>query len=375
MNFQTKIKDLISLGSANLIASIVYGIFWIFVASLVTKNEYGELGFLMSIANVGFAISMLGLGSTILVYESKNERVFPPSFVLGILASVITAIIAYFFTQNILVSLLIISMTFSSLILFGLNSQKKYSSFSIQVIIRAVSSLILGILLYHFFDIQGILLGFFIASLFLLGNLKGLITNTTINFSILKSKIHFMLHNYANRLSSVIFWWGDKLLIGALFGFSTLGSYHFAAQYLLLIESIPRSIGLYLLPQESQGEKNKKIKIFSILVACLLTVISIIAVPLLIPIFLPEFEESIIPIQIMSLSIIPISIFTIQQTEFLGKEKSSVVLLGGIIQTIFYFILILTLGEFLGLIGLSIGFFVSTTIRVIFYSIIKFYKS
>jgi len=375
LNFQTKIKDLFSLGSANLIASIVYGIFWIFFASLVTKNEYGELGFLMSIANVGFAISMLGLGSTIVVYESKNERVFPPSFVLGILASVITAIIVYFFIQNIPVSLLIISMTFSSLILFGLISQKKYPSFSIQVIIRAISSLIFAILLYHFFDIPGILLGFFIASLFLLGNLKRLITNTTINFSILKSKIHFMLHNYANRLSGVIFWWGDKLLIGALFGFSTLGSYHFAAQYLLLIESIPRSIGLYLLPQESQGEKNKKIKIFSILVACLLTVISIITVPLLIPIFLPEFEESIIPIQIMSLSIIPISIFTIQQTEFLGKEKSSVVLLGGIIQTIFYFILILILGEFLGLIGLSIGFFVSTTIRVIFYSIIKFYKS
>jgi len=232
LNFQTKLKDFFSLGAANLIASIVYGIFWIFIASIVTKNEYGELGFLMSIANVGFAISMLGLGSTIVVYESKNERVFPASFVLGTLASVITAIIIYFFTQNIPVSILIIGMTISSLILFGLNSRKKYSLFSVQLIIKAVSSLVLAILLYQFFGLNGILLGFFIASLFLLKHLPELMTNTKINFKLLKPKIHFILHNYANRLSNVIFWWGDKLLIGILFGFSTLGSFHFAAQYL-----------------------------------------------------------------------------------------------------------------------------------------------
>ncbi len=375
MDFQTNLKDFFSLGVSNLIASIIFGIFWIFIASIVTKNEYGELGFLMSIANVGFAVSMLGLGSTIVVYESKNERVFPASFVLGTLASVITAIIIYFFTQNIPVSILIIGMTLSSLILFGLNSRKKYSLFSVQVIIKAVSSLVLAILLYQFFGLNGILLGFFIGTLFLLKDLPGLMKNTKINFNLLKPKIHFILHNYAGRLSSVIFWWGDKLLIGILFGFSTLGSFHFAAQYMLLIESIPRSVGLYLLPQESEGLKNKNIKIIVILIAFFLTLLSIFVIPKLITIFLPEFQESILPIQIMSLSIIPITIFTIQQAEFLGKENSRVVLVGGIIQSVLYLILIIILGQLFGLTGIAIGFFLAMLVRVIFNTIVKIYSN
>ena len=47
-----------------------------------------------------------------------------------------------------------------------------------------------------------------------------------------KQKINFMMHSYATRLSDVFFAWGDKIVIGILFGFSLLGDFYFAFQYL-----------------------------------------------------------------------------------------------------------------------------------------------
>ena len=68
-----KVGDLLTLGSSNLISSLVYGIFWLYLASIIAKTEYGELGFFMGIVNVGMVISLLGLRATIMVYEPKKE--------------------------------------------------------------------------------------------------------------------------------------------------------------------------------------------------------------------------------------------------------------------------------------------------------------
>ena len=175
-----------------------------------------------------------------------------------------------------------------------------------------------------------------------------------------------MLQAYATRLSLVIFWWGDKLLIEAWFGFTLLGSYDFAAQYLMLIDTIPRSIAQYLLPQESTGTKNKKIKILSILLASLIALISIIFVPFGIEAYFPHFEESIFPIQIMSIAIIPITISQIQMTEFLGKENTRIVLIGSVFQAGLYLLLLIPLGQNFALTGIAVGLVFAAISRTIF---------
>ena len=76
MNFLDKVKTIITLGSANFSASIIVGLFWLFLAILLTKSQYGEIGFLMSVANVGYEISLLGLSITVVVYESKKQNIF-----------------------------------------------------------------------------------------------------------------------------------------------------------------------------------------------------------------------------------------------------------------------------------------------------------
>jgi len=366
MYFKTKLTNLFSLGSANISASLIGGLFWLYLANIVTKAEYGEIGYLISLASIASAISILSLGATILVYEPKKENIFTTSYVVVLISSSLAGFVTYLISQNLIVSLLVIAMTSFTILLHGLLSRQNYRRYSLNLILKATTSIFLALLFYHIFGINGIFLGYFLGSLVIIIELKTLVKNQKIKFSILKQKIKFMLPAYSNRLLDVSFVWGDKLLIGSLFGLSMLGNYFFAAQYLFLLQTIPLSIFQYLLPQESEGKKNKNIKIFSIIIASAIATISFFVIPFFISRFFPNFEESIELMQIFSLAVIPFTISQIQITQFLGKEKSQIVLIGGVFQTTIYLLLVVLLGNYFGLIGIAIGLVISVIIRIIF---------
>ena len=142
-----KVKDFLTLGSSNLISSLVFGIFWLYLASILAKTEYGELGFLMGIVNVGLMISLLGLRQTIMVYEPKKENVFPASFAIILISSTISSIIVYFITQNLVVSILLVGLAIFNIIITGLNSKQLYKKYSIHVILRAPLTVVLALIL------------------------------------------------------------------------------------------------------------------------------------------------------------------------------------------------------------------------------------
>jgi len=366
MTFTKKIKDILFLGTSNFVSSIAFGVFLLFLASLLEKTQYGELAYLMAIANVAVTISLFGLRTLITVYEPKNENVFPASLVLLLISSAISALIVFIIFQNAVVSLLVFGLSLFMLIMSGINGKKQYRNFAKHRLLRTAITIVLSLILYDFFGINGVLLGYFIGTLFILKELQTLMKNRKIEFSILRPKIKFMFDMGIQRLSKVFVQWGDRLLIGSLFGFSILGEYHFAAQYLFLLGSIPRSLAVYLIPQEAEGEKNKKIKILSIGAAVLLAIISIVTVPYGVNALLPEYHESILPMQILSIAIIPLTISSIQTSEFLGKENSRLVLFGSILQSGLYFLLIIVLGQSFGISGMAIGFLTAAIARIVF---------
>jgi len=366
MVFKNNIKDLMTVGSSNFFASIINSLFWLYLASILLKTDYGELGLIMSIANIGAAVSLLGMRTTVVVYESKNENILPSSFIVILISSSISAFILSLFTNNLFIGILIIGMTVFELLLGGLIAKQRFSDFSISRLLRSVITIVLALILYHQIGIDGILIGYFFGTLIILKDLKSLLKNKKISFSILKQKISFILQAYTSGLSYVFFLWGDKMIIGLVFGFTILANYHFAMQFLFLLDTIPRTFATYFTPKEAAGEKNKKIKVFSILIAILITIISFIAVPYGVMEFLPNYEESIVPMQILSLALVPLSISGIQQAEFFGQEKSRPVLLGGIMEASLYIISLVVLGQLYGLIGMAISFLIAVWIRVSF---------
>ncbi len=371
MTSKKGIKDLLTVGTSQFISQIILGLFWLYLASILSKSSYGELGFLMSIVNVAAVVSVLGLASTVVVYGAKKENVFPASLIIVLIVTSFTAIGTFFLFQNFAVSILVMGQAFFALMIAAINSQKRYGKLSGYRILRSIATIIFTLILYQYLGLNGIILGYFVATLFIVKEIFILFKGRKIDFSVLRSKIYFTTYSFINRLSNVFFYWGDKAIIGVIFGFSMLASYQLAGQYLLLLEGIPRSIMVYLVPQESEGRKNKNIKIFAIVVSVLIATVSILAVPVVVVEVLPDYEDAIIPIQILSLSVIPLTISAIQQSEFLGRENSKVVLIGGVLQSGLYLLFIPLLGNPFGLEGISIGLLIASIVRIIYNFIIK----
>ena len=371
MDSKKGFKDLLTIGTSQFISQIILGLFWIYLASILSKSEYGELGFLISIVNVAAVVSVLGLASTVVVYEAKKENIFPASLIIVFIVTSLTAVGTFFLYQNFAVSILAMGQAFFALMIAGINSQQRYGKLSGYRILRSIATIIFALILYQYLGITGIILGYFIATLFIVKEIHILLKGRKIDFSTLRTKIAFTTYSFINRLSNVFFYYGDKAIIGVIFGFFMLGSYQLAGQYLLLLEGIPRSIMVYLVPQESEGRKNKKTKIFSLVVSILIAIVSILAIPIAVTEILPDYEDAIMPIQILSLSVIPLTLSAIQQSEFLGKENSRAVLIGGILQSGLYLLFIPLLGIPFGLEGIAIGLLIAATVRTIYNFTIK----
>jgi len=152
MVFTKKIKDVLFLGTSNFISSIALGVFLLFLASLLEKTQYGELAYLMAIANVAATISLFGLRTTITVYEPKNENVFPASLVLVLISSGISALIVYIIFQNATVSLLILGMSLFMLTISGINSKKRYSDFAKHRLLRTAITIVFPLFCMTFLE-------------------------------------------------------------------------------------------------------------------------------------------------------------------------------------------------------------------------------
>ena len=82
-----RLKDLTSLGVANVTASVVGGIFWVYLASLLGSERFGEISYFIAISSIVGVISLLGAGSTLIVYTAKGKEIQSPVFFISIIFS------------------------------------------------------------------------------------------------------------------------------------------------------------------------------------------------------------------------------------------------------------------------------------------------
>src|SRR5437899_1606103 len=68
-------KGLVNITTANILAAITAGIFWLFLASILKPADYGELNYFISVAMTSSIISTLGLQVTVQTYLPKGDEV------------------------------------------------------------------------------------------------------------------------------------------------------------------------------------------------------------------------------------------------------------------------------------------------------------
>jgi len=355
-NFKDNIigkKGLLSIGFADIVGSAISGLFWLYIASQLNPDVFGELIYFISIAGLAQMVSLLGSSNALTVYTAKNVKIQSTLFVISILAAAISLAIITIFLNRIDAGLLAVGFVVFSLVNSVILGKKLFIKYSKLVLSQKILTLILGIGLYFVFDVYGIIYGLALSYIPHLVIFVKEFSRTKIDFTLLKPRKGFIINNYVMSLTAGLGGTVDKLIIAPVLGLALLGNYSLALQMLTMMMMFSAVVYKYLLPLDASGEPNKKIRQITIIISIIITVLGVTILPNVIDWIFPKFIDAKDAIQIMSIGIIPGTISILYSSKFLGMEKSKFVMitklvsLGILIGGFLYF------GPIYGTIGLA----------------------
>ena len=359
------LKNIGIIGIGNLVGSAISALFWIYLAALLGAENYGELGYYISIAGLATSISFIGGPMAITVLTAKKVKIESTIYLFSITASIVSSVVLYLAFTNIGLSVYVLGAVIYNLAVAELLGRKFYKKYSIYFISQKILFVVFSLIFYYIIGPEGVLLGIGLSFLPFVERIYRGFKDTTLDFPLLKTKIKFISNNFFLDLSWILDRQIDKLLIGPLFGFTILGNYYLAIQLLNMLAVFPEIVTKYTLPEDSSGTNTKKIKLLTVLFSIILALIGIFIVPQVLPILFPEYAGTLEVVPIISLCIIPTTISTLYISQFLGNEKSGHLVLTSIISIIVLVIGILSLGQMFGMFGLAYSLLISDIVRAV----------
>lgn len=351
-----EVKGLGFIGFGDITGVVISSIFWFYLASVIEPHEYGDIHFFLSIAAIGSSIALFGTQDSITVLTAKGHKIQSGLNVISLGISSITSLCLIIFFQRIDVGIIVIAYVINTLSIGDLLGKKQFLKYSQYNILQKILTLVLGIGFLYAFGPPGIIYALAISYAGYLIRIIKTFQEVPINFKLIKEKLNFLTHNYIVYLAGSFGGQLDKIIIVPLLGSAVLGNYSLALQVITVFTMFTTILFKFLLPQESSGIQNKFLIQIVIIISVIISLLGIFLSPLVIPNFFPKYVDVGVAIQIMSISIIPITISTICTSRLLSKEKSKLVLIGNLIGLIIIILGILTLGSMYGTIGIAMSF-------------------
>ena len=367
------LRDVTTIGSSNIIGSAITSVFWILIAGLLGTESYGELGYFLSIIGISSVIAMIGGGYTMQVYTAKGIKIESSLYFIGIITSTVAAVVLFLIFENLGVSISVIGIVVFNFILFETLGKKLYKKYFKIFVAQKILFVIISFVLYSVFGPEGILIGYGVSMLIFSQIIYKSFRNTVVDFSIIKERTKFISHVYLADLSATARNHVDKLIIAPLLGFSFLGNYFLGLQVLALMLIIPNIVFKYTLPEDSTGKSTGKIKILTIIISVCVALLGIFLAPLVIPIILPEYTDTVDLIPILSIVLIPRTISILLTSNFLGQENSKYVPIGNAITFGVLIITIFPLVELFGITGAAIAYVIGFSSNTVF-MVIKYFQ-
>ena len=362
----TKFKDLGTVGLGNITASLISGIFWFYFASLLGAEQYGEISYFIAIAGIASTISFLGLGNAVIVYTAKGEKIQPPLFIIGSISGIVTLIAVFLIFSQIGMSLYVLGYVIFSLATSEILGKKQYKNYTGYLITQKILMVGFALFFYYYIGLEGVILGIALSFFPYIKRIYTSLKTDKINFSLVRPRLGFIINSYALDLTRTFSGYTDKLIVAPLFGFAILGNYQLGIQILAILTILPGIVYQYILPRDSSGDSNKKLKKITISVSIILAILGIILAPIILPILFPKFIVAIEVIQIVSISVIPSTINLMYISKFLGNEKTKIILIGSGIFLLVQISAILLLGQLLGVNGVAIALVLGSSAEAIF---------
>ncbi len=355
-NFKDNIigqKGLLSIGFADIVGSAITAFFWLYIASQLNPDVYGELIYFISIAGLAQMVSLLGSSNALVVYTAKNVKIQSTLFLISILAAAISLAIITIFYNRIDAGLLAVGFVVFSLVNSVILGKKLFVKYSKLVLSQKILTLILGIGLYFVFDVYGIIYGLALSYIPHLVVFVKEFSRTRIDFALLKPRKGFIINNYVMNLVAGLGGTVDKLIIAPVLGLALLGNYSLALQMLTMMMVFSEIAYKYLLPFDASGKSNKKIRQIALVVSIIIAILGVTILPSVVDWLFPKYVDATDAIQIMSVGVVPGTISILYSSKFLGMEKSKFVMTAKLVSLGVMFGGFLYFGPIYGAIGLA----------------------
>jgi O-antigen/teichoic acid export membrane protein len=352
-----------SLGSTT--SAILGAFFWVIFASILEVDNYGLANYYISLASIFATLGIMGLNTTVTTYLAKGEEhVVYEANSLTLISGLFSALILSTFQW--ISGLLSAASIFFSMTLAEVLGRRNYREYALLSIGQRTTQITLSVLLYLQFGIFGIVTGYFLGFLIFSYRFIDSIKNFTLKIDGVKEKRNFTMHSYGVNLIGNLSASLDKIVIGTLFGYYTLGLYQLGFQFFMFLSIIPGTLQQYLLPEESSGENKSEIKLVGFVASILIAIAMILISPHLVHTFFPTFTAAIPMVQLISLALIPLTISSVLNATFLGQEKSKNVFTAGVVY-LFSLVMMLTLvGKLIGTSGLALAVVTAQTLQAIY---------
>ena len=153
-----------------------------------------------------------------------------------------------------------------------------------------------------------------------------------------------------------------------------MGNYQLGIQFISLFQLLPIIVLKYTIPLDAVGKSNRHLKILMILFISGLTVSIIFLAPILIPLFFQKFIYVVNIVQILSFSLVPMTISTIYSSKFYAKNDSKTVSISALIFILSFILLVILFNDVLDVNKIAIIYVVSSICQGMFYFIVDLKK-
>ena len=158
-NIFQRFKGLFSIGIADIIGAGISSLFWIYMATIMEAESYGEVFYFFAIGNIAASFALLGSKNTIMVFVPKNIKLESTIFLFVIIASIIATFIIFLIFSNYEISLYILGSVIFGLGISEILAKKLYSQYFVFLILQKLLMVSLSIGFYYSFGTSGLIFG------------------------------------------------------------------------------------------------------------------------------------------------------------------------------------------------------------------------
>ena len=152
-------KDLLSIGFSNIIGSGISAVFWFYLATLISPEEYGQIHYFLGIAAMGQLFSLIATPNALTVYVAKNIKIHSTLFFISLLTGILSAIVIFLLFFRFDASFLVLGYIIFELVNGFLLGKKLFSTYSKFFLTQKILTVIFGLGFYTLFGFEGVIYG------------------------------------------------------------------------------------------------------------------------------------------------------------------------------------------------------------------------